>query len=186
MKNSQIFDDVIACNLWFKHPQSKILATPINWRLPEKLFWRPSFFGEHLRLCPWPRPRAFLSLASRGSVLGKTVLGLGLGFFCVLGLGLGLEPSVLDSTTTNLGKDPRKKALHQNSTAFSENFPQLPPCSVGEGLPEPILPTKEGKPSLGRQIVSTAALVTLVSNSSLVQCVKIYWYWFYVLNSDKY
>ena len=37
------------------------------------------FFGEHLRLCPWPR--AFLSLASRVSVLGKAVLGLGLGFF---------------------------------------------------------------------------------------------------------
>ena len=37
------------------------------------------FFGEHLRLCPWSR--TFLSLASRGSVLGKAVLGLGLGFF---------------------------------------------------------------------------------------------------------
>ena len=36
------------------------------------------FFGEHLRLCPWPR--AFLPLASRVSVLGKAVLGLGLGF----------------------------------------------------------------------------------------------------------
>ena len=54
-------------------------------------------FGEHLRLCPWPWPRAFLSLASRVSVLGKAVLGLGLGFFCVLGL--GLEPCVLDSTS---------------------------------------------------------------------------------------
>ena len=36
--NRQIFDDVIACDLWFRPPQSKILATPINWRLPEKLF----------------------------------------------------------------------------------------------------------------------------------------------------
>ena len=35
----------------------------------------PFFFGKHLRLCPWPR--AFLSLASRVSVLGKAVLGLG-------------------------------------------------------------------------------------------------------------
>ena len=35
-------------------------------------------------------PWAFLSLALRGSVLEKVVLGLGLGFFCVLGL--GLEP----------------------------------------------------------------------------------------------
>ena len=32
-------------------------------------------------LGPWPWPRAILSLASRVSVLGKAVLGLGLGFF---------------------------------------------------------------------------------------------------------
>ena len=56
-------------------PQSKILDMPMNWKLPEKSFWR-LFFGEHLRLCPWPWPRAFLSLASKGSVLGKAVLGL--------------------------------------------------------------------------------------------------------------
>ena len=40
------------------------------------------FFWRALALCvlgPWPR--AFLSLASRVSVLGKAVLGLGLGFF---------------------------------------------------------------------------------------------------------
>ena len=64
-------------------PQSKILGTPMNWRSPEKNF--EDFFGEHLRLCPWPWPRAFLSLASRGSVLEKAVLGLGLGlafFLC--------------------------------------------------------------------------------------------------------
>ena len=74
-------------------PQSKILGTPMNWRSPEK-----KFFLENTCACvlgPWPWPRAFLSLASRGSVLGKAVLGLGLGFFCVLGL--GLEPCVLDS-----------------------------------------------------------------------------------------
>ena len=35
--NRQIFDHVIACDLWFRPPQSKILASPINWRLPEKL-----------------------------------------------------------------------------------------------------------------------------------------------------
>ena len=57
---------------------------------PEKTFEDLCFFKEHLRLCPW-----FLALASRGSVLGMAVLGLGLGFFCVLGL--GLEPCVLDS-----------------------------------------------------------------------------------------
>ena len=81
VKNKQIFDDVIACDLWFRPPQSKILATPINWRLPEKLFLRP-FFLENTCGCvlgPWPR--AFLSLASRGSVLGKAVLGLGF-FLC--------------------------------------------------------------------------------------------------------
>ena len=85
MKNRQIFDDVIACDLWFKPPQSKILATPINWRLPENLF-EDLFFLENNCGCvlgPWPWPRAFLSLTSRGSVLGKAVIGfgLGLGFF---------------------------------------------------------------------------------------------------------
>ena len=59
----KIFDDVIACDLWFGPPyQSKILATPINWRLPEN-FFEDIFFGEHLRLCPW-------SLASSIPVLG--------------------------------------------------------------------------------------------------------------------
>ena len=63
--NRQIFDDVIACDLWFRPPQSKILATPINWRLPEKLFLKIFFFVEHLRLCPW-----FLALSSSIPVLG--------------------------------------------------------------------------------------------------------------------
>ena len=48
----------------------------------EDLFF--SFFLESTCACvlgPWPWPRAFLSLASRVSVLGKAVLGLGLGFF---------------------------------------------------------------------------------------------------------
>ena len=58
------------------------------------------FFWRALALCvlgPWPWPRAFLSLASRVSVLGKAVLALASDFFCVLGL--GLEPCVLDSTS---------------------------------------------------------------------------------------
>ena len=62
-----------------------------------KIFWKTFFCGDRLKnfcedlfflestcacvLGPWPWPRAFLSLASRGSVLGKVVLGLGLGFF---------------------------------------------------------------------------------------------------------
>ena len=59
------------------------------------------FFLESTCACvlgAWPWPQAFLSLASRVSVLGKAVLGLG--FFCVLGLG----PCVLDSTS---GRDER-------------------------------------------------------------------------------
>ena len=59
------------------------------WRSPEKFLWRPFFFFfffflESTCACvlsPWPWPLAFLSLASRVSVLGKAVLGLGLGFF---------------------------------------------------------------------------------------------------------
>ena len=67
------------------------------WRSPEK-FLRKPFFLESSCACvlsPWPR--AFLSLALKVSVLGKAVLGLGHGFFCVLGL--GLAPCVLDSTS---------------------------------------------------------------------------------------
>ena len=48
------------------------------------------FFLESTCACvlgPWPWPRAFLSLASRVSVLGKAVLGL------------GPEPCVLDSNS---------------------------------------------------------------------------------------
>ena len=49
-----------------------------------KNFCEDLFFSESTCACvlgPWPWPRAFLSLASRVSVLGKAVLGLGLGFF---------------------------------------------------------------------------------------------------------
>ena len=81
-------------------------------------FWRAlALVSLVLRLgldhsCPWPREClsserlslvlasdffVSLALASRVSVLGKAVLGLGLVFFCVLGL--GLEPCVLDSTS---------------------------------------------------------------------------------------
>ena len=77
-----------------------------------KKFWKTVFTGERLKklfvdfflentcacvLGPWPWSQAFLSFALRESVLGRAVLGLGLGFFCVLGL--GLEPCVLDSTS---------------------------------------------------------------------------------------
>ena len=61
--------------------------------LREEIFLRAL---AHCVLGAWPWPRAFLSLASKGSVIGKSVLGLG--FFCVLGL--CIEPCVLDSTST--------------------------------------------------------------------------------------
>ena len=53
----------------------------IAWKIFVKTFF---FFLESTCACvlgPWPWPRAFLSLASIVSVLGKAVLGLGLGCF---------------------------------------------------------------------------------------------------------
>ena len=85
--------------LKFRGALEKFFGKRFLWRSLEKFLWRP-FFLESTCACvlgPWPWPWAFLSLASRVSVLGKAVLGLGLGFFCVLGL--GLEPCVLDSTS---------------------------------------------------------------------------------------
>ena len=55
----------------------------IAWKIFVKTFFF-FFFWRALALCvfgPWPWPRAFLSLASRVSVLGKAVLGLGF-FLC--------------------------------------------------------------------------------------------------------
>ena len=82
----------------------------MNWRLPEILFCRPFFFGEHLRLCPWS-----LALASSIPVLGFERFCPRKGcpwpwiFFCVLGL--GLEPCVLDSTSVEdlFLRSPEKK-----------------------------------------------------------------------------
>ena len=69
------FDDVIASDLWFGSLyQSKILATPINWRLPEKKIFEDLCFWK--TLTPWSS-----ALSSRGSVHEKAVLGPGLGFF---------------------------------------------------------------------------------------------------------
>ena len=62
----------------------------------EDLFFTWRTVGPVSFLGPWPWPQAFLSLTTIGlSVLGRAVLGLGLGFFCVL----DLEPWVLDSTS---------------------------------------------------------------------------------------
>ena len=77
----------------------------MNWRSPEKNFWRRFFFFwstlapvslvlglglEHC--CPWPRE----VLSSERLSLA---LALASGFFCVLGL--GLEPCVFDSTSVD-------------------------------------------------------------------------------------
>ena len=73
---------------WLKFCRSaeKCFSRPFFfWRSTEKKILRFFFLRKHLQLCPWS-----LALASSISVLG-------LGFFCVLGL--GLEPCVLDSTS---------------------------------------------------------------------------------------
>ena len=114
---------------------------------PNQIFWLRLQIGDCLKnffedlffffflestcgcvLGPWPR--ALLSLASRGSVLGRAVLGLGLGFFCVLGL--GLEPCVLDSTSDKNVDEKRtnfswrwkryKKRILWNPPLVSENY----------------------------------------------------------------
>ena len=92
----------VICALGF--PQSKILGTPMNWRSPEKNFWR--LFLENTCACvlgPWPW--AFLSFASRGFVLGKAVLGLG--FF--VSLVSALASSLVSSTPPLLKRLRRKK-----------------------------------------------------------------------------
>ena len=103
-KNSslKIFDDVVACDLWFGPPfQPKTLATPTNWRLPEKLFWWPFFWRtlaamflvlslEHS--CPWPQE----GLSSK-----RLPLALASDFFVSLALALSLVSSTppLEFTT---------------------------------------------------------------------------------------
>ena len=73
----------------------KTFFCEIAWKIFVKGFF---FFLESTCACvlgPWPWPRAFLSLASRVSLLGKAVLGLGLGFFFV---SLALASSLVSST----------------------------------------------------------------------------------------
>ena len=62
----------------------KILLKTFFWIAWKVLEIENLFFLENTCACvlgPWPWPRAFLFLTSRGSVLKRTVLGLGLGFF---------------------------------------------------------------------------------------------------------
>ena len=85
------------------------------------------FFWRTLARCvvgSWPP--AFLSLASSGLVLGKSVLGLGLGFFCVLSL--GPKSCVLDSIsskglqTSNLCSDlPNLATKHKTFPKSNRN-----------------------------------------------------------------
>ena len=86
-------------------PHSKILGPLINRRSPEKmfkdLFFRRTLAAVSLVLglglehsCPWPRE----GMSSKRLSLA---LALASDFFCVLGLGLGLEPCVLDSTSAS-------------------------------------------------------------------------------------
>ena len=90
-----------------------------RWNFTKNLQFSPRrlFFRRTLARCvlgPWPR--AFLSLASKGSVLGEAVLGVGLGFFCVV----GLEPGVLDSTSARLTD------WYFFLNAVNENWKRLP------------------------------------------------------------
>ena len=75
-----------------------------------KIFVKTFFFLESTCACvlgPWPWPRAFLSLASRVFVLGKAVLGLGLGFFFV---SLALTSSLVSSTPPLLQQTKQKRS----------------------------------------------------------------------------
>ena len=85
-------------------PPLATLLVEIAW----KIFVKTFFFLESTCACvlgSWPWPRAFLSLASRVSVLGKAVLGLGLGFFLgpwpwprIFFVSLALASSLVSST----------------------------------------------------------------------------------------
>ena len=102
--------------MWFRPLQSKILATPINWRLPE-IFFEDLFFGKHLQLCPWS-----LALTSSIPVLGlKRVCPWPWPriFFCVLGL--GFESCVHDSTSDQYFKN--NNFFYKHQFGFRENLP---------------------------------------------------------------
>ena len=93
------FDDVIACDLWFRPPPIKNSGHAYKLEIARKTFLKNFFFFwrtlapvssvlglglEHS--CPYPREG-----------LSSERLSLASDFFCVLGL--GLEPCVLDSTS---------------------------------------------------------------------------------------
>ena len=61
--------------------------------------------------CPWPRE----CLSSE-----RLSLALASDFFCVLGLGLGLEPCVLDSTS---GRHPRRSSVKNFEILYAQCRP---------------------------------------------------------------
>ena len=110
----------------------------IAWKIFVKTFFF-FFFGEHLRFvslvlglglehsCPWPRE----CLSSERLSLA---LALASDFFCVLGLGLGLEPCVLDSTSGVLPAAPtnllgKKDLLGLSQLIFDLRFKNYRPTS---------------------------------------------------------
>ena len=110
----------------------KFLGKRFFVEIARKIFVKTFFFLESTCACvlgPWPWPRAFLSLASRVSVLGKAVLGLGLGFF--LCLGLGLEPCVLDSTSVKYSciTEVAISVLLREYQSSSSEYSKLIECS---------------------------------------------------------
>ena len=80
-----------------------------------KTFWRP-FFGEHLRLCPWPLPWAFLSWASK-------VLSLASNFFVFF----ALVSSLVSSTPPLLLRTPKLIEEELNFVAVGLGQSRQPP-----------------------------------------------------------
>ena len=85
------FDDVVSCDLWFRPPTIKNSGYANELKIALKKIFEDLFFLRTLapvslvlglgleHSCPWPREvlsSERLSLASRGSFLGKAVLGL--------------------------------------------------------------------------------------------------------------
>ena len=113
-------------------PWSKILGTPMNWRSPEKNFWRPFFFRRTLapvflvlglgleHSCPWPR-----------EVLSSERLSLASVFF----VSLALASSLVSST-------PPLVIMH--TTVINNNIDN------NEGAPGP-LTNVQGAPAHCRQ-----------------------------------
>ena len=97
---------------------AKTIFLKVAWK-----FFGGLFFGEHI-IAPcvfgtWPR--AFLSSASRGSVLDKSVLGLE---GCVLKYASGFQISLeVESFNTGMGKR-RLEAVKTYQKGFEKLFPE--------------------------------------------------------------